>query len=125
MKKNKKNEEVLKHSIKGKYFADYLIIDGKQIDLIDAGKYYPKTFIIKLLTGEIKRRLHYAHYLDLMRCAERYTPELYKCYQDNRKMAEIEGYSIIYTKEELSNLDLEVTEPITRTRKKPGRKAEE
>jgi hypothetical protein len=117
----KKEPEVLKDSIKRKYYGDYLIINGKPIDLIDSGKYYPKTFIIRLISGKIKKRIHAAHYVDLMRTAERYTPELYKCYHDNRKMAEMEGYCIPYTEEELLKLDPDVVEPIVRTRKKTER----
>lgn len=123
-KKKKKEPEILKDSINGRYYMDYLAINGQAIDLIDSARYYTKTFMIKLMTQSIKRIYHW-HYVELMKNAERYTPELYQYYKEIGSKYKTEGIWIKCIEEELLKLDPEVTEPIIRTRKKPDRKAKE
>ena len=125
MKKNKKKEpEILKDSIRGRYYMDYLAINGEAIDLIDCAKYYTKTFMIRVMTKSIRKVYHW-HYVELMKNAERYTPQLYQYYREIGLKYKTEGIWINCTEEELLKLDPEVTEPITRIRKKPGRKTKE
>jgi len=124
MKKSKKKEEILKDNVRGRYYMDYLAINGEAIDLIDCAKYYTKTFMIRMMTQSISNIYHW-HYVELMKNAQRYTPQLYQYYREIGLKYKTEGIWTKCTEEELLKLDPEVIEPITRTRKKPDRKPKE